>query len=93
MFFIFILWGLILCILLSPSNNSVLNTVALSIFAFSLSWVVGFITPGAPAGLGIREATLILFLQSSVNPSVSISAVDLSGKRDIIISKPWSIPM
>ena len=26
---------------------------------FSLAWVVGFVTPGAPAGLGIRDAILV----------------------------------
>ena len=34
----------------------------LLIAAFSLAWVVGFITPGAPAGLGIREGLLLLML-------------------------------
>lgn len=27
--------------------------------AFTLSWLVGFITPGAPAGIGIREAVMM----------------------------------
>lgn len=30
--------------------------------AFALAWVVGFITPGAPAGIGVREALLLLML-------------------------------
>jgi hypothetical protein len=30
----------------------------------SLAWVVGFITPGAPAGVGVREAALVVGLQS-----------------------------
>jgi len=34
----------------------------LLIAAFSLAWVVGFVTPGAPAGLGIREGLLLLML-------------------------------
>jgi uncharacterized membrane protein YbhN (UPF0104 family) len=29
---------------------------------FTISWVVGFLTPGAPAGLGVRDAVMILIL-------------------------------
>ena len=30
--------------------------------AYSISWVMGFITPGAPGGVGVREALLIIIL-------------------------------
>jgi hypothetical protein len=30
--------------------------------AFALSWIVGYITPGAPAGLGVREVVLVSLL-------------------------------
>ncbi|MEW8029153.1 MAG: hypothetical protein AB2792_12315 [Candidatus Thiodiazotropha sp.] len=36
------------------------NLIILS--AFAISWSVGFLTPGAPSGIGIREAILILLL-------------------------------
>ncbi|MET0003287.1 MAG: hypothetical protein ABW087_06640 [Candidatus Thiodiazotropha sp.] len=36
------------------------NVIILS--AFAISWSVGFLTPGAPSGIGIREAILILLL-------------------------------
>jgi hypothetical protein len=29
---------------------------------FSIAWLLGLLTPGAPAGLGVREAALVLFL-------------------------------
>ena len=29
---------------------------------FSLSWVIGFITPGVPGGIGVREAMMLMFL-------------------------------
>lgn len=41
---------------------------ALVTAAFSLSWVLGFLTPGAPAGLGAREGIMLLFLQGSASP-------------------------
>ncbi|MEN1929594.1 lysylphosphatidylglycerol synthase domain-containing protein [Luteimonas sp. MJ250] len=35
---------------------------ALLVAAFTLAWAVGFVTPGAPAGLGVREGLLLLLL-------------------------------
>lgn len=34
--------------------------------AFALAWVVGFVTPGAPAGIGVREALLLLMLNGTM---------------------------
>jgi len=36
---------------------------SLATAAFSLSWVLGLLTPGAPAGLGAREGMMTLILQ------------------------------
>jgi hypothetical protein len=33
--------------------------------AFSLSWLLGFMTPGAPAGLGTREGIMLLLLHGA----------------------------
>jgi uncharacterized membrane protein YbhN (UPF0104 family) len=30
--------------------------------AYSLAWIIGFLIPGAPGGLGIRESALVLLL-------------------------------
>ena len=35
------------------------------ITAIAMSWTIGFVTPGAPAGVGVREAALILLLTPS----------------------------
>lgn len=34
----------------------------LLVASFALAWIVGFVTPGAPAGLGVREGLLLLML-------------------------------
>lgn len=34
--------------------------------SFVVSWLAGFITPGAPAGLGIREVVLLLLLKNNI---------------------------
>lgn len=38
--------------------------------AYSLSWAVGFLLPGAPGGLGVREAALALLLTGTYTPDV-----------------------
>lgn len=35
---------------------------ALVLSSFAIAWSIGFITPGAPSGIGIREAILLLLL-------------------------------
>jgi len=40
---------------------------------FSIAWLVGFITPGAPAGLGIREVILVSALDPIYGPGVALS--------------------
>ena len=35
---------------------------ALLTAAFAIAWAVGFVTPGAPAGIGVREALLLIVL-------------------------------
>lgn len=46
--------------------------------AFSLSWAAGFLTPGAPAGLGVREAALVATLGGLVDgPTVLLAALAL----------------
>lgn len=70
--------------------------------AFLLSWVVGFIVPGAPGGIGIREAIITFLLSKSVQQeSVVISIIiyrfittigDLVGFIIAILFKKQSSP-
>lgn len=39
---------------------------ALLTAAFAVAWVAGFVTPGAPAGIGVREGVLTLLLAGSI---------------------------
>jgi len=42
---------------------------------YMLSWVAGFLTPGAPSGLGVREAVMVMFMGDTINASVLVSAM------------------
>jgi len=43
-----------------------------TIFASTIAWLLGFIVPGAPGGIGIREAILVLLLPSIMGVSKEI---------------------
>lgn len=40
----------------------------------ALAWLAGFVTPGASAGIGVREACLILLLKPSLGPDAAALA-------------------
>ncbi|MGB0749371.1 MAG: hypothetical protein ACPGO3_11545 [Magnetospiraceae bacterium] len=40
----------------------------------SISWLVGFITPGASAGLGVRDALMVLMLEIQLSPEAALQA-------------------
>lgn len=56
------------------------------VMAYVASWVLGLVTPGAPAGLGVREAVLIGLLQSSVSDQAALSAVVLLSRVMSVIA-------
>lgn len=41
---------------------------------FVLSWVIGFIVPGAPGGLGIREAIMLMFMSDMIDEGILVSS-------------------
>ncbi|MET4578500.1 hypothetical protein [Ottowia thiooxydans] len=45
--------------------------------AFVVAWLAGLLTPGAPAGIGVREAVLLYLLSHAVAPSDVVVAVVL----------------
>lgn len=61
--FNFVLMGYIVLLLLSGMYGVSTPPFLLITGIFALSWVAGIITPGAPAGIGVREAVLVALLQ------------------------------
>ena len=59
---------------LGPLNSS---QIPLLLGAFSFAWLLGFVVPGAPGGLGVFEATAIALLQHHFPPALVISAIAL----------------
>jgi len=42
---------------------------------YMLSWVAGFLTPGAPSGLGVREFVMVMFMGDTLNEAILVSAM------------------
>lgn len=65
--------------ILSNVGSTVNIAGSVVVGAFVVSWLVGFVTPGAPAGVGVRELLLVFFLQDAVTQEgLLITAVILS---------------
>jgi glycosyltransferase 2 family protein len=52
-------------------------SVAAVVGAFTLAWIAGFLVPGAPAGVGIREAVLLAALTPMVGAGPAIACTIL----------------
>ena len=43
--------------------------------AFATAWVIGLLAPGAPAGLGVREAVLLALLPGTVPQAAAVTSI------------------
>lgn len=71
----------LIAIALDLSNNV---DFPLAVAAFSLSWLLGFLAPGAPAGLGAREAIMLLLLAGTASDEMLVLLVTLSRVATLI---------
>jgi len=95
----FLVAGLPLILLAMNLAGGVAGTALVTLTAaFAISWIAGFITPGAPAGAGVREATLVLLLAPIVGHatalalSVLLRAVTLGGDLLFFLAS-WLPPL
>ncbi len=66
--FNFLVLGLGLFLLARALGQPSLGRLPTFVGSFALAWVAGFVVPGAPAGLGIREGLLVALLTPSLGP-------------------------
>ncbi len=72
-FLFFFIAGLLLIIIVNIFLSIKLIIAAKLIVIFSLAWVAGFIIPGAPGGIGVREVVLIFFLSPIIGEPEGIA--------------------
>ena len=72
--------GAFFCLIYQTLNNESLplNMKIIVMASFTLSWLGGFLTPGAPAGLGVRELILIALLGAWMNEAQLIFSIVIS---------------
>jgi glycosyltransferase 2 family protein len=67
------------CFILSGGQVSSPGDALTIAGAFAIAWLAGLLTPGAPAGLGVREAMLV-FLLGSLAPSPVVLTATILGR-------------
>lgn len=72
--------GLIFAYLISHFSNDALalNQLAIIAGAYCLAWLAGFILPGAPGGLGVREFVLYMLISPWIDDKVLLNAIVVS---------------
>lgn len=65
----------LLLLVLALGGSANLQATATAMLIFAVSWLAGFVTPGAPSGIGVREAIIVLALEqmAPVVPAVSLA--------------------
>jgi glycosyltransferase 2 family protein len=69
-FFYLLFANIIFCFVTIAVNGSITGlSIPLVISIYSIAYLVGMITPGAPAGIGIRESIMVLLLSPIIGVS------------------------
>jgi uncharacterized membrane protein YbhN (UPF0104 family) len=80
----FILLGLSLQLIVGLTSTDPGVSPLLSISVFAVAWILGFATPGAPGGLGIRETVLTLGLAPIIGGPAALSAALIHRAANVI---------
>ncbi len=66
--------GVFIMVANSASNSPLVSNCGLLLSVYSVSWLAGFLTPGAPGGIGVRETVMVLLLAPSITPPTALFA-------------------
>lgn len=75
---------LVLIFTLVLGSDVNLSNALVIVSAYIISWVAGFIVPGAPGGLGVRESILLLILGSLYTNNLALLAALLQRLASIL---------
>ena len=85
--------GFYICLNTFYEGNT-LNIIFLLVI-FSLSWSLGLVVPGAPGGVGVFEASLLLFVGKSIPQNIILISLVcfrvISTSADLFLSLPFLI--
>lgn len=70
--FFLIYGGILVSIVYAVHDFHDIWEVGIIMITFSVAWIAGFVTPGAPAGLGVREAIIVALLTRLIDEPQSL---------------------
>jgi glycosyltransferase 2 family protein len=71
--FFFVLGQMVVATLYGITGHWVSGLSQPFTLAYTAAWFIGYITPGAPGGLGVREAALVVLLGPSLGDATALS--------------------
>lgn len=81
----YLVLGISLWTIASRHGGLVNINIFLLTASFTLAWLIGYLAPGAPAGLGVREGALVLLL-SNTGPPEHVLTVVIAARFATIIA-------
>jgi len=87
-FIFFLIAGLLLAVITNIFLDINFIITAKLIVIFSIAWIAGFIIPGAPGGIGVREAVIIFFITPIIGEAQSI-AVAIALRFVTLLGDVW----
>lgn len=72
--FIAFSFSLVLILVMNFEINLNFDNFKIITSAFCFSWILGFVTPGAPGGLGVKEAALFTLLSPFFSSEITLTA-------------------
>jgi uncharacterized membrane protein YbhN (UPF0104 family) len=91
-----IMMGLILSALVAVCAGAPsMRELGILVTGFAAAWVAGFVTPGAPGGLGVREAMMLLVLSPMIGDSLALVVallfriITVAGDLVFFVSAHW----
>jgi uncharacterized membrane protein YbhN (UPF0104 family) len=73
LFFFLVSGSLLVLLIQALAEISVVNSLRI-IAIFAMAWITGFVVPGAPGGLGVREAVIVFLLTPIAGEGMSLAA-------------------
>lgn len=86
----FLLMAAILWLLAQLAGHAL--PIALCLAAATVPWLLGFVTPGAPGGLGVREAAMFMLLKPVMTPADGLLLV-LALRLVTLFGDLWALPL
>ena len=56
-------------------GNATSQKYAILFFSVIVSWIAGYVTPGSPGGLGVREAAMLVMLEPAITEQLALELI------------------